>query len=568
MDDDLDADLWTSRDATVEFESFTDEFGETVRELMVPMEPKSLRDRGPSEYNSRQLDRHTGGQFWASKGGDVESDTVFDSDRLHRPVETFASDHRRRSAVQLNLNRNETQNETHRESFARRDRSLYNGYNTIASKQMRHFVPTRRSEQELSVVGTERRLEPRAAIPGDHEDPLKVGLYRKRDDEMRGRASRLEERAGTTTQLHMGEWSGLHSLAPNDRVTSRSNRRDLVRGDVPLSQFDSTLSQATNRVTFHDHPWGQTNRRSDVTLSSYDSQPGGDSRATRSGQNRRSVEAEDTVLGSYDSIASRDPQRSTFSDAARAAADLVLGVQDSRPRSGTALVGTRAVPLKAMASDVVPSKRIGPAIGREGWNDYTGEHRRIMESERGRDASSDSQHVERVVADHMERRHGVVAEHARQLRDDPVVARIGLGRSRRDAPSVPHEDVRLGGSDATRLEQERRERIERHARPPDAVQARPWSTTSTIPTVPVARDAVDVTLPPVRSEPQRRWRDGGAVSARQEPLSAGPARPLVTGDASESTPRRSSAGTVGRPAHSHVRTDTPSLYLSPESLRA
>lgn len=567
MDDVLDADLWTSRDASVEFESFTDEFGETIQELMAPIEPKSLRDRGPSEYNSRQLDRHTGGQFWATKGDDVESDTVFESDLLLRPVENFASDHRRRSAVQLSLNRNDTQRDTLREDFAPRESHLYSGYNVTAPKQMRHFVPTRRGEQELGVVGPERRMEPRAAMSSDHEDPLKVGLYRKGEDEMRGRVARLEERAGMATQLHMGEWSGLHSLAPNDRVTSRSNR-DLVRGDAPLSQFDSALSQITNRVTFHDRPWGQTSKRSDVTLSSYDSQRGGDSRATRSGQTRRSLEAEDTVLGSYDSVASRDPQRSTFSDAARIAADLILGVQDSRPRSGTTLVGTRTVPVKAMASDVVPSKRVGPAAGREGWNDYAGEHRRIMESARARDAASDSQHVERVVADHMERRNSVAAEHARRFRDDSVVGRIGPGRSRRDAPSVPHDEVRLGGSDATRLEQERRERIERHARPSDTSQARAWNTTSTIPIVPVARDAVGVTLPPVMSDPQRRWRDGGAISARQEPLSAGPERSLVTGDASESTARRSSVGTVGRPVHSHGQNETPSLYLSPESLRA
>lgn len=567
MDDGLDASLWTSRDANVEIESFTDEFGGTVRELMAPTEPKSLRDRGPSEYNSRQLDRHTGSQFWASKGDDVESETVFDSDRLFRPVENFASDHRRRSAVQLNLNRSDTQRETLREEFTPRDAALYSGYNTIAPKQMRHFIPTRRSEQELGVVGTERRLEPRAAMSSDHEDPLKVGLYRKSDDETRGRVSRLEERAGMSTQLLMGEWSGLHSLAPNDRVTSHSSR-DLVRGDASLSKFDSALSQVTNRVTFHDRPWGQTKTRSDVALSSYDSQPGGDSRATRNEENRRSLEAEDTVLGTYDSVASRDPQRSTFSDAARIAADLVLGVQDSRPRSGTALVGTRTVPIKAMASDVVPSKRIGPVVGRDGWNDYAGEHRRIMDSERARDAASDSQHVERVVADHMERRNSVAAEHARRLRDDPVVGRIGPGRSRRDAPSVPHDEVRIGGSDATRLEQDRRERIERHARPSEMTQARAWNTTSTIPVVPVARDAVDVTLPPVMSEPQRRWRDGGTVSARQEPLSSGPTRSLITGDTSESNPRRDSMGVVGRPTHAHVRTDTPSLYLSPESLRA
>tara|TARA_B110001450_G_scaffold43115_1_gene39519 strand:+ start:7719 stop:9419 length:1701 start_codon:yes stop_codon:yes gene_type:complete len=565
MEDDLDTGLWSSGDVSAEFESFADEFGETIRELKAPTPQRSLRNHGPSEYNSRQLDRHTGGHFWAAKGDDVESETVFEAN-LIRPVDKFVSDHRRRSAVQLNLNRNDTQRETLREDFAPRDSSLYSGKNPIVQKEMRHFVSTRRSEQEVGVVGAERRLESRAAMSSDHEDPLKVGLYRKEDDETRGRVSRLEERAGRTTRLHMGEWSGLHSLTPNDRMTSHSGR-DMVRGDAPLSQYDSALSHVANRVTSQDRPWGQTKERSDVTLSMYDSQPGTDSRATRHQRHHRSLDAEDTVLGSHDSAASRNPQRSTFSDIARVAADLVIGVQDSRPKSGTALIGTHTVPLKAMASDVVPTKRVGPAFGREGWHDYAGEHRRVLEGERGRDSASDSQYVERVVADQMERRNSVAAEHARRLRDDAVVGRVGLGRSRRDAPSIPHEDVQIGGSDATRLEQERRERIERHARPTDAVHSRAWNSSSTIPIVPVARDSVDVALPPVMSQPQRRWRDGGAVSSRQQPLSTGPTRPPVTSGTSEAVPRRASIGTVGRAVHPHMRSDTPAMYLSSESIR-
>ena len=274
---------------------------------------------------------------------------------------------------------------------------------------------------------------------------------------------------------------------------------------------------------------------------------------TRTDAHGRTVEADDTVLGKYDSTVSRDPQRSTFSDAARIAADLILGVQDSSQRSGTTLIGTQSVPTMAMPSDVIPPRRVGPATGREGWNDYTGEHRRVIESAQARDSASDSQGIERVVATLMEQRIGVSAEHSRRLRDGPVAGRVGAGGSRRDAASVPHDEVRIGGSDATRLVQERQERIERHARPVDATNARSWNSTSTIPVVPVARASVDVTLPPVESQPQRRWRDGGAVSARQEPLGAGPARP---------------EGTVGRHGNTNNRSETPSMYLSPESLRA
>lgn len=565
MNDNIDIGLWTSQDATVEFESFTDEFGETISELKAPIPQRSLRDRGPSEYNSRQLDRHTGGHFWATKGGDVQSDTPFDTD-LFRPVEQFVSDHRARSAVQLNLNRNDTQHETLREDFNPRDSSLYSGYNPILKKSMRHFVTTRRAEQQLSVVGNERRHDTRAAIPSDHEDPLRAGLYRKKNDENRGRVSHLDERAGRTTQLEMGEWSGLKSLIPNDRVTSQSTR-ELIRGDAALSQYDSTLSNMTNRMTSQNRPWGQTKERSHVTLSAHDSQPGIDSRATRNQRHRRSLDTEETFLGSYDSTASRDPQRSTFSDAARIAADMVIGVKDSRVTSDVALIATHTVPLRAMASDVVPTKRVGSVTGREGWHDYTNEHKRVLESERGRDSASDSQHVERVVADQMERCRGVAAEHARRLRNDPVVGRVGPGRSIYEAPPVPNDEVHLGGSDATRLEQERRDRIERHARPSDATHSRPWNSSSTIPVVPVARDSTDVTLPPVMAKPQRRWRDGGSVSQRQQPLSAGPVRPLVTNGMSDAVPRRDSVGSMGRPVHFHIRSDTPAVYLSQESIR-
>jgi hypothetical protein len=86
--------------------------------------------------------------------------------------------------------------------------------------------------------------------------------------------------------------------------------------------------------------------------------------------------------------------------------------------------------------------------------------------------------------------------------------------------------------------------------------------------VPVARTSVDVTLPPLESQPQRRWRDGGAVSARQEPLGAGPARPPVSATPSDRVSRRASQGTVGRHGNTNNRSETPSMYLSPESLRA
>ena len=109
----------------------------------------------------------------------------------------------------------------------------------------------------------------------------------------------------------------------------------------------------------------------------------------------------------------------------------------------------------------------------------------------------------------MEHRIGVAAEHARRLRDDPVAGRVGPESHSGCDAARPLEEVHIGGSDATRLEQDR-DRIERPARRSDASNARPWNTTSTIPVVPVARDSVEVTLPPVESQPQRRWRDGAS----------------------------------------------------------
>lgn len=565
MDEELETGLWTSREEGVEFDTFTDEFGETISELKAPLPLKSLREHGVGEYNSRQLDRHTGGHSWARKGGDVASTELFDTD-LIRPVTEFVKDGHRRSAVQINLNRNVTQHETLREDFEPRDTQLYDGYNPLPRRTMSHFVPTRRSVQELSVVGTERRLEPRVPIPSDHEEPTGAGSFHNRDGETRGLASWFTKRAGQETKLHMGEWSGLHSLSPNDRVSVHTSK-GLICGDVALSRTDSVLSHVANRVTIHDRPWGQVEERPDVKLSTFDSQPGGSSRVTRSTEQHRALAADDTVLGRYDSTTSRDPQRSTFSDAARVAADLILGTQDSTKRPGTSVIGTGAVSVQAMKSDIVATKRLGTAHGRHGWYDYAGEHRRVLDSDRSRDSESDSQHVERVVADIMERRNNVVSEQSRRLRDDPVAAHVGRGRSHGDAPSVPFEEVYIGGSDATDMNNERRNRINRRVRNVDAVAAREWNVTSTIPVIPVSRDSVRVTLPPVESQPQRRWRDGGVISARQKPLSAGPMRSLVHGGASEKTPLRSSVGTTGRQNLAHVRSDTPSLYLSSDPLR-
>ena len=340
MDEELDVGLWSS---PAEFVSFTDEYGETIREAKPPSPLKDMRERGPSEHNSRQLDRHMGRQFWANKGDDVESETVFESDLLFRPVQQFATDHRRRSAVQLDLNRNVTQRETLREDFEPRDANMYSGYNPIVPKKMNHFVPTRRGEQELAVVGAERRAEPRSAMPSKHEDPLRAGLFRKEDDEERGRVSAQTTRAGRNTSLRMGEWSGLQSLDPNDRASAQSAPRRLVRGDASLSQYDSVLSHVSNRVTHPDRPWGQSRERADVSLSSFDSHLGRASHATRSDHVGRAPDAEETVLGTSDSNAARDPQRSTFSDAARVAADLILGVQDSQPQSGTSLIGAPSI---------------------------------------------------------------------------------------------------------------------------------------------------------------------------------------------------------------------------------
>lgn len=562
MTDDLDGELWSSHDASTEFETFTDDFGNTIREAIPPMPVKSLQRKGPMEYNSYQLDRHTGARTWANPSNDVPNEGSFDKDEV-RPVDWFVSDHRRRSNVQVNTNRTGTQHEAVSENFEARDPKLYNGYNSIAPPKMRHFVPTRRSTQEASVVGAERRMGDRAAMTGERKDPLKAGMHNKISDETRGRVSRSEERAGQGTALKMGEWTGLRHLPPNDRASGQTSR-SAVRGDASLSQSDSARSMIANRVTSHDHPWKQNDERANVMLSSYDSQPGKNPHPTHSDDIRRGVAPENTFIGSYDSVEAPAPQRSTFSDAARAAANLVLGHRDrSKHITRDAPSDNPVVPSRPLALDITPTNRLGPFSGQGGWHDYGEEHRRVLESVRGRDSKTDSQKVERIVSDSLERKQNLAAAQSRQLRDDPVTGRIGPERHT-DAATLPHEEVRAGGSDATRLEQERPNRMEQIARPIELSNARPLSTSSTIPMFAVPRNSVDVTLPPVEPKLPRPLRDGGTVLARHEPLPGHPSTRLVLGDPRERTPRRSILGNSGRPNYSHVRSDMPNMYLSPD----
>ena len=97
------------------------------------------------------------------------------------------------------------------------------------------------------------------------------------------------------------------SLDPNDRASGQT-LRSAVRADAHLSKSDSALSRLriASRLTIAHGNRSTSGER--MPLSSYDSQPGGDSRATRSDALRAAMAAEDTFIGSHDSVQTREPR--------------------------------------------------------------------------------------------------------------------------------------------------------------------------------------------------------------------------------------------------------------------
>ena len=157
-------------------ETFTDETGREIGEVVMPLPPRAFdANRYPpreelSTAPSRMLDVHTGARTWAAAGDDAPAAEVFDADRT-RAVDLFVADHRARLLVQLDLNRAGTQVEAQREDFEQRDASMYRGYNEIRPRTMRNYVPTRRSD-----AGGERRR--RGATPGRDAPRARVGASR------------------------------------------------------------------------------------------------------------------------------------------------------------------------------------------------------------------------------------------------------------------------------------------------------------------------------------------------------------------------------------------------------
>lgn len=561
MDDDT---LWTSYDD--EFvETFTNEYGDTVREMRAPAPIPSLRrsgDVGPKETdNFSTLQRHNGDRRWAVKGNDVEAEDTFETDRLSRPVEQFVKDHRTRGGVQLNLNRNNTQPGKQREEFEPRATELYNGNNPIRLPTLKHMITTRRGEQEASVVGAERKGDSRYALSSDREIARSVGEYKKKDDEERARASHMTKQAGSGTKLKMAQWSGLHSMAPNDRATAW-NKAALIKGKAVLSQYDSTTSGDPNRVT--SSALTAPHVRGDIVLSSYDSQLAGKARVTHNDV-KSFANPSDVVLSQHDSVKAFNNNRlsTILSYATRFVSSFAIGASDSQPRRDD-LLQIATIPAAALRSEMVPTKSIGPVTGSAGRDDHRGEYARVMESVRARDLKQDSKTVERLVANMFEQRKGKDMEYSRRLRNGPIGGSIHAGRSEHEALPVAHEGVRVGRGDAKRLE-DRRNRNNEYRRGENAAHSRVWNAKSSVAMVPVARTSVDVVQEAIPSQPPRRWK--GIDTSRRSPTIAGPPKPFthITEDTKHAS-RRTIASNPGRPTHATSRA-TPSMYVSIESLR-
>jgi hypothetical protein len=560
MDDDS---LWNPyEDAT--FESFTNEYGDVVQERRAPTPPASLRrsgDVGPIQTdNFSTLQRHIGERRWAFKN-EVEAEDMFETDRLSRPVEQFVNDHRIRGAVQLNSNRNNTQPEKQREDFEPRAKELYNGKNPIRLPTLKHMVTTRRGEQEASVVGAERSGDPRYALSSDREAARSVGEYQKKDDEERARASHITKQAGSDTKLKLAIWSGLRSLAPNNRATAW-NKASSTKGDAVLSQYDSTAAGNPDRVT--SNAFAVPHVRGDIVLSSHDSQTASKARATHNDV-RSSALSGDVVLSQYDSenAPNNDRLSTLLSYATRFVSSFAIGASDSQPHRKDFLHAA-TIPAAALRSEIAPANSIGPVRGSTGRDDHRGEYARATESVRARDAKQDAKPVERLVANMFETRKGQEAKYARRLRDGPVGGSIRAKRSEHDALPAVHEVAREVKGDATPLEG-RRTRNNEYRRGEEAAHSRVWNSRSTVHVVPVARTSVDVVQEAIPSRPPRRWK--GVDKSTRSPTIAGPPKPFthITEQAS-TTSRRTIAATPGRPTHPTLRV-SPSLYVSENPLR-
>lgn len=527
------ATLWSVEEHEEEREedTFVDAMGQTQTERLTPMPPPRLLTRGaPSSSSSSSflLDRHTGTHHWARRGGDVENTEGFDDDVL-RPAALLAEASKRRSRVQIQLNRTGTQTapESAQASQARTD--LYHGYNPLA-RTPKPLPPTRRGVASLSVVGAERNRGSYQAMEASHVPTLRVGAHDLAEAKTRAQRSEVIAASWKTSAVHLGGQDGkVRKPLPGRRAADVA----------PLAAERAVLPHAPTRTLWQQTPMAKGRiteleerraaARAQPVLSSWDATAVEDRRRTEEGTSERALSAAPDSLGEADSRRTADPRQLTFDQVAAMAADVVLGTADSQRAREAALVTQHPTHALPLPTRVPAAKRLGPARGDSALRRVAESLAQALAPTRGRKGGADATWTERVVPTRTdETREGFRdAAQERRLPDDAVHARESL------APPEYEERRPLEG--ARRLGSKR-----------DAVHLEPSAATHTAETwtaavrAAAARSLSETTLSnlhpalpqptdpaPLLPAPPVERRDGARESHRVQPLATGAPAPSL-----------------------------------------
>lgn len=365
--------LWAMDEETGEegeVGTYEDALGRTKTERLAPLPPPMMGEgKGASSASSRKLDSHTGALAWATKGGDVPNqDPFFDDDRI-RPVDQFAATTRARSSVHIGRNRDGTQPEAAHERLSVPRSDLYRGYNVDPSSTRvpKVFPDTRRGLTPLHVVGAERAASvPALPLPLSREAaPLASDAADATSSRTRGiRTSGGDARSSAAVPAHMSADVGMRSLAPRRAADNLPDEPTLRAAVVPSLRSLWRAVDPSSRVTQLSVPSRRAREGKESTLGD-----GTDVRAraavpTRTGEEGRAAErgapAREARSDARPVSAPPANPRTSFSDAAAVAAEVVLGTADSRAARPTArehAAETEALPL---ASRVPASRRFAP----------------------------------------------------------------------------------------------------------------------------------------------------------------------------------------------------------------
>lgn len=456
-------DLWATREEDT-FETFTDALGNERRERVPSLPLPDLVDRGAAASNGHKLDMFTTGPARPSKGGEVEA-TPMDPDAQQRKdaVGAYAADWKRRSNVQVDLNRRGLQARA-ASDVERRD-DLYDGNNV---KERDAFVkrlqPTRRSTSLFTTF--RERHDPHAvqtALAPEVEEARRAGLWKRRDaGGGEGVAPSLSKpaRERESDAVHMG---GVHGSADAAALADAGRAATVAHPrarSLAVLGADASVASAAPRASAHV---AKASLGADVTLGTADSVRAARTVAGTAPEDHRAALAPDAVLGVQDALSVDAGDRVTHAPSTYYLhASRQLGSRDSQ-RADAARASASARPdvsLPGTAPEAL--EHVHRADGARGRVvAYEEERRRVLDAHRARDLASDAATVERLVHDGLERKAALASARARanaadahdvsdavraSMRDVAPASRAA--RARPLAPDAVVPDVRGGHAES------------------------------------------------------------------------------------------------------------------------